>query len=152
MMITHVDLDYASMQWGECGVTLMCPPSGAEPFIAIPELVDKVSTLQSHILYNTYALVHIQLNVHVHVLYIVRVHLYTCTCICKMYMYMYVNCTRNFMCIDTSQKDIYNVCMCIVHVPVHVHLQCTCMHLYMHLYMKTLTCSISTLWYNYDLL
>ena len=30
------------MRWGECEVSLLCPPGGAEPFIAIPELVDKV--------------------------------------------------------------------------------------------------------------
>jgi hypothetical protein len=35
-------LEYSSMRWGECEVSLLCPPGGAEPFIAIPELVDKI--------------------------------------------------------------------------------------------------------------
>ena len=55
-----VDLDYISMVWGESEVTLLCPPRGAEPFIAIPELVDKVP-----------------------------IHTHTCTTR-AIYMYMYV--------------------------------------------------------------
>ncbi|CAI8036655.1 hypothetical protein GBAR_LOCUS20519 [Geodia barretti] len=36
------ELDYVAMVWGEHRLTLVCPPGGAEPFLAIPELVDKV--------------------------------------------------------------------------------------------------------------
>lgn len=51
LCIYIVDLEYVSMVWGDREVTLLCPPGGTEPFLAIPELVDKVSSARQNQLY-----------------------------------------------------------------------------------------------------
>lgn len=52
MYISAPDLEYTPMTWGDELVTLLCPGEGAEPYIAIPELVSKVYTC-------TYAYIHV---------------------------------------------------------------------------------------------
>ena len=37
------DLEYSSLVWGEEVLTLLCPPAGEEPYLALPELIQKAS-------------------------------------------------------------------------------------------------------------
>ena len=36
------DLEYTSLVWGEEMLSLLCPPAGEEPYLALPELIQKV--------------------------------------------------------------------------------------------------------------
>ena len=36
------DLEYSSLVWGDEVLTLLCPPAGEEPHLALPELIQKV--------------------------------------------------------------------------------------------------------------
>lgn len=79
LCVVLAELDFSSLKWGDSEVSLLCPPEGAEPFIAISELVDKVS--HGNLLY-----VYIHVPVHIHCT--------QCTFyVPLMYMYMYILCT-----------------------------------------------------------
>ena len=41
MYIVSSDLDYSSLVWGDEVLTLLCPPAGEEPHLALPELIQK---------------------------------------------------------------------------------------------------------------
>ena len=39
---THTDLEYTSLVWGDEVLSMLCPAGGAEPHLALPELIQKV--------------------------------------------------------------------------------------------------------------
>ena len=69
----HIELEYVGMVWGETEVTLVCPPGGTEPFIAISELIEKVR--ERHIVIATFVYTVYYVCVHL-CLYNTVVHLY----------------------------------------------------------------------------
>ena len=52
-MHVHVspDLDYSSLLWGDEVLTLLCPPAGEEPHLALPELIQKVFYINLYVQY-----------------------------------------------------------------------------------------------------
>ena len=40
-----LDLEYSNLVWGEEVLTLLCPPAGEEPHLALPELIQKVCNM-----------------------------------------------------------------------------------------------------------
>jgi hypothetical protein len=43
------DLDYSSLVWGDETLTLLCPPAGEEPHLALPELIQKARNICVHV-------------------------------------------------------------------------------------------------------
>ena len=41
----YLDLEYSNLVWGEEVLTLLCPPAGEEPHLALPELIQKVCNM-----------------------------------------------------------------------------------------------------------
>ena len=50
-MYCTVDLGYSSMTWNDEILTLLCPVGGEEPYLAIPELIQKVYTATHEFIY-----------------------------------------------------------------------------------------------------
>ena len=50
--VLTVDLEYTSLVWGEEMLTLLRPPAGEEPYLALPELIQKVITAHAPAIIN----------------------------------------------------------------------------------------------------